>query len=1746
MAALYGTTGGDDVSYSRTLNKLLKVDVEKPPSTGPEASKQKIVAAHGRTSSRRGMEATVGAVPTAGLQVHWWEPQGSTPNPQNWQQRNGASGPSNFRPRTSPQSPNSRHRHPSSNRYLNQYPAYLEDGPHGPDPPASFMRTPWTSRSTTRARRSTNPQRNSSEFSPPSSPSQRGADGGGSGGGAGGAANGGSSGAATTSSGPHLPARFFPSAGPLGRRPVHPQLRYLNQHLHGQQQQQPQQALQQQQQQQLQQQQFVVHQALPYSALPSTPLSDSCTTGLNGTATPTTAVAATATATAAAAVDSGVGLGVAFRSRGGGGCFSNFTYKPATNMVAEPAAAVVQRRERTTAAIGAARGDGGGAAPPAGAATAAAANNTSGTAGGGGNCAASQSPRKRSMVARSASPACSSQPYDNGGGKGVVRESFSMVAEGDGADGDAGSSGGLGGYTLGTLTEGGMEGSGYGGGGGWQWQMNGLRGSWPTADGGEGLMGGGGGGTGGTGSPYGDRSRPMTAPENDVTQRRGSSGRRRSGRSETASPSPFAPPQQLYMRAQEEEAAAAAAARDVADLYDTTEIPAQRISSLSRLSFATLRPLSPTGGADDATDDADGTAPKVPRNPSIRTPGDGGDTDGRAPPAVSRAGSTTAAPKGSRRLRASSGGAAPTDAADASTGGAFASAAEEGTAAAAAAAAAATSAGSGTAAAPRASRGSSSPGVDLQTSSSGAVAVAGDTNRTLQVGISVAALAEIVKVLGPSQQQASTGEVLSRWLLPATQATKCRFLDLILWKPRVLLGDPNDPGLNGKPQPSLRPERSWTGPPDFYVIHAWAGNFAALVAALQEHCASVNKSPATVRVWLDCMAVNHHPGSRDKKELAVCRHMLASGRRALLVMDAGAECLTRLWCLYEVWLVACVVPGASPGKLQLLNAGADWRTVADAFLRIDLSRAGVTLPEDRSKLLEDFLRATRSNAAAGGNGGSGGGAPGSPPVVGGGPGSNNPGAASALTLYLVGAALPKLSAAVRGAIVDATAAALATARRSARGAAGLLALLDAAERYAMIRCIGGGHVEAEEQLTEVVAAVFEATGAKPYAGPAPLSHTQLAQTGHHQHSGGGGPGGGGSAVQAIQHGGGEDAIIVNLPAGGDWSGDLEGLDALSEGGGGDGGEGDEYGSGGGGGDGGGGGAASRGGRGGPQGRRSSSETSGPYIDYGNDAVAAAMAAVLAPAGKMPHLKINAGGAGSGGGGGGGNKGAAAAAAAANVANLWRRRPAALAALAMLQVEHGRRVLAMTHASKALSFVPGLTLVRKDKDPNKENGQEGGDNDNDHNKARSSNTRTSLSLSTTAPVATTHQHRQSTSFAAAAATAAGSGGAAATPGAAPEAQASSYSSGGGTRGSQGAPGSPTQQSRGAQAVAAGQVAWKGAYWELANPAAAAPVAVRTIVMVSIVESACGRHEAAAQLALQAGLARAAALGPAHPATLAIRRAAVSHLLAADRPVDAHLLASALLREAVAVHGESHPAVGLCHGAVAQVLAAQNRPQQAFVSAQRGAELLASVLGRTHPATLDAVQICVDVLESVQEYGKALALMRVVVEGRGAAGATRASPASPAFLAPTNRLLHLRTAAALEDKAAAENNSSMGRRNLLGILRGLAKLEAELKAALMAVGGRSVQIQRDLEQVLLAQNKRYEAALLQKGELPLTRMAGEATGGGGSSGAAAGGPSNGGTAGGGGAAAGGGGGGGAMGGGMKPLMASGGGGPLRATR
>ncbi|KAG2488564.1 hypothetical protein HYH03_012883 [Edaphochlamys debaryana] len=1266
--------------------------------------------------------------------------------------------------------------------------------------------------------------------------------------------------------------------------------------------------------------------------------------------------------------------GALLSPRGRAAAVSNLSLRPSTNHTSEAAAAALQRLGRLAAAIGARNGlagGGGGGGSYAASPRSPRVGSSAGLHGGHGAHAAHAGHALHAMYAGhgGAHVHAHASHAAAGHGHGV----FAVLPQGFGLEAAAGQEGGAGlepGSGGGSSDE--DEGTTNGGGGG-----SGASG----ARSGRERTGSGAGGApasprvlrfgGATVASPAASPRPVTAPPGPVL------------RSAPPPPGCFAPPQQLYKAAEEEAAAKAAAELAAARAANSafandagaaaaaaarmppgvpklnlTAITSMR-RSLGAAAAAVAAAKEARSGADadgdaegDSGSDADTQPPTVSGNRQITFQGSGEVADGDEADAdpnndADTARTTTLLGQPSARSLSNSPGrlrnlankdnANADDADDDDADNPIKAVLRAGAAA-------------------------------LQAEPSKSVLVAagpkmsGETNKTLQVGISVGALIEIVKRLGPTARTCSTSEVATRWLLPPTRQDLCRVLDILMDDEReeVLLGEPpvssqrpttaatrgSNSSVQGSGlQPVLRPDRTWFGPPDYYVIHAWAGNFVALVAVLKEFCANNNKPLAGTYVWLDVLAVNHHPGRRDRKELTRCRELFARGKQALLVVDAGGEVLTRLWCLYEVWLAACGAPGAAPERLSILNAGADWDTLFDAFFRIDLARAGVSIVEERAKLVEDMVRSTRGSASTAND---------QPSTTG--------------NAAAVGAMLPSISAAVRSAVMEAATCDLMEARKGGiRGGVGLPLLLDAVERYAMIRRVGGGHAEAEEQLAAAVAAAVRASGGPPGAATAPTAAVPTAQ----------------AAPPAQPQ---TSTAQPSLDSG-------SGAKPLTKG----------------------------------PGSAPPSEHGGVGAPIGLDY----HAPVVAPPPLVP-LPADTGG------GGGGKAGGSSAA-------VWRKKPATLAALSLLQVEHGRLIAAMTHASMALTAIPGLSLVRPPPsldDPDGEGHGRGGSSHGGQHGGRHG----------------------------------GRGG-------------DRRSSHQGDRGAQGRGGKGGAEGAHPPPIAPGIVAWGGPHWELGNPQSTSAGSARAIFMVSQVEAACGRHEAAAQLALQAGLARAAALGNAHPATLATKRAAVPHLLAAGRMQDAQLLATTLLREAVLAHGDGHPSAGVCHGAVAQVLVAQNRPEQAYVAAQRGAEVLAAALGRSHPATLDGLQLCVDILESAQEYGKAVTLMRMLVEGRAAPGAIRASPASPAFLQPNARMLHLRTVQALEEKAAAEDNPKLGRLGLSGILRGLAKLEGELKAALLAMGPAGVQVKKDLETVLIAQNKRYEAALLLKGELPLVRGAAE---------------------------------------------------------
>uniref|UniRef100_A0A7R9YSL8 Uncharacterized protein n=1 Tax=Chlamydomonas euryale TaxID=1486919 RepID=A0A7R9YSL8_9CHLO len=204
-----------------------------------------------------------------------------------------------------------------------------------------------------------------------------------------------------------------------------------------------------------------------------------------------------------------------------------------------------------------------------------------------------------------------------------------------------------------------------------------------------------------------------------------------------------------------------------------------------------------------------------------------------------------------------------------------------------------------------------------------------------------------------------TAAVVKTALLPAVKHRKTRLFDLIPPK--------------------------HTGPPEYYVVHAWNAPFRSLISQLcaklvpQESVedgqqdsdsdsakgSCVSPVEASTFVWLDIVALNQVPSTAFKisnaPDIAIVREqamMQACPGGVVAVIDHSFAALTRTWCLYEMWVF---VHYQETDKLQMAlpdNLTASELVDFEARVRgLDMTRTSSTKPSDKSKLLTEIKSA---------------------------------------------------------------------------------------------------------------------------------------------------------------------------------------------------------------------------------------------------------------------------------------------------------------------------------------------------------------------------------------------------------------------------------------------------------------------------------------------------------------------------------------------------------------------------------------------------------------------------------------------------------------------------------------------------------------------------------------------------------------------------------------------------------------------
>ena len=120
------------------------------------------------------------------------------------------------------------------------------------------------------------------------------------------------------------------------------------------------------------------------------------------------------------------------------------------------------------------------------------------------------------------------------------------------------------------------------------------------------------------------------------------------------------------------------------------------------------------------------------------------------------------------------------------------------------------------------------------------------------------------------------------------------------------------------------------GAPRAFVSHAFRNPLSLVIAALRDHFRDAVASD--VHVWLDIFAINQHAPGADLHDGDTLACTIAAAQAVLVVLDAHAMPLSRLWCLFEI-------DSTPPDKLLLLTPGYTDADLSEAFEGICVATA---------------------------------------------------------------------------------------------------------------------------------------------------------------------------------------------------------------------------------------------------------------------------------------------------------------------------------------------------------------------------------------------------------------------------------------------------------------------------------------------------------------------------------------------------------------------------------------------------------------------------------------------------------------------------------------------------------------------------------------------------------------------------------------------------------------------------------------
>ncbi|KXZ53022.1 hypothetical protein GPECTOR_8g39 [Gonium pectorale] len=176
----------------------------------------------------------------------------------------------------------------------------------------------------------------------------------------------------------------------------------------------------------------------------------------------------------------------------------------------------------------------------------------------------------------------------------------------------------------------------------------------------------------------------------------------------------------------------------------------------------------------------------------------------------------------------------------------------------------------------------------------------------------------------------STSELMRAYVLPATEARRCRLLELA---PEEV--DPED-----------------VAPPKYFISHAWMNRaqrlFEYVLGFLQD-------AEDGVSVWIDILAVNQHAGTQaqlhDVSPEAFSATVQACSAGTLVVLDREAcSPATRAWCIFE-WTHTLTLHG--PDGLHMFLRPADR---SQLFHSIDVEAAQCFLQSDKDMILGEVVK----------------------------------------------------------------------------------------------------------------------------------------------------------------------------------------------------------------------------------------------------------------------------------------------------------------------------------------------------------------------------------------------------------------------------------------------------------------------------------------------------------------------------------------------------------------------------------------------------------------------------------------------------------------------------------------------------------------------------------------------------------------------------------------------------------------------